>query len=340
MIVANLYFIKNTNGLFYYSVDYLRSQRDITRKILVRPDMQSAAERFFPGALIETCHNFFAMMRHSFVAARIGDLVYTPTPHPLPMLNLQWVVVHDSYPFLSGIGRVKLFLLRMSLATSQCRIAYINETETRDFVEGFNIPEQRLIFAPNIIDNRATDVERAGYTGGTLRVGLVGTDSAKKCYSELLESVAAAGLLSDVEFIIFGHLTPYFNKICQHYPNARITLKNSDAHSLNDFLMDVDLVVSVANLEGFGRPIASALIERVPCFLLRKPVFLEFFPTATFFETIASLVAALSDVLEHGLPKQGSYTPPLRVEAGGRSASKMLRAYGLKSTFAPKAAKT
>lgn len=340
MIVANLYFIKNTNGLFYYGADYIGKQRDIIRKILVRPDMQSAAERFFPGALIEICHNFFIMMRHSLTAARMGDLVYTPTPHPLPLLNRQWIVVHDSYPFLSGAGRVKLFLLRLSLATSQCRIAYINETETRDFVKALNFSEERLIFAPNIIDNRATGVERVGYTGGALRVGLVGTDSAKKCYSELLESVTDAGILPDVEFIIFGHPTPYFNNIRQRHPTARIVLQNSDTHSLNDFLMDVDLVVSVANLEGFGRPIAAALVERVPCFLLRKPVFLEFFPAATFFESIPFLVAALSDVLEHGLPKQHPYTLPPRVDLGGQSASKMLRADGLKSSLSPKESNT
>jgi hypothetical protein len=340
MIVANLFFVKNTNGLFYYSIDYLENQKDIVRKILVRPEMQLAAERLFPEFSIQTCSNFFSLLLHAFIAARKGDLIYTPTPHPLPVINHQWIVIHDRYPFLSGIGRLKLLLLRMSLATSHCKIAYINESETREFVQTLNFPQQRLIFAPNIVNDKVAEFPRYGYSGGSLRVGLVGTDSAKKCYSELLESVTSAGLLSDIEFVVFGHPSAYFITVCRHHPSARITLQNSDVHSLKDFLADVDLVVSVAKLEGFGRPIASALVEQVPCFLLRRPVFLEFFPTATFFETITSLVAALGDVLKNGIPKQPPYTPPLCLIAGARSARMQLRADGLKSTSPLKAANT
>lgn len=325
MIVANLYFIKNTNGLFYYGADYLREQVDLTREILVRPSLAEAARTMFPGVPIVTCENARALWQRAKQASKRGDVLYTPTSHPLPLIDRQWVVVHDAYPFLAGKGRLKRMLLRLSLAMSRCRVAYINESETLGFVRRLGVVPSRLIFAPNKVTGSDRSPRPARPSILPLKVGLVGTDSPKKRYDELLQAVTAAGLQTSIELRFYGHRTPYFEGVCQRHPEAQVTLQESDRCSLDDFLASIDTLVSVADLEGFGRPIAAALTAGVPCFLLRKPVFLEFFATARFFDDTGSLVTALAQALCCGFPEQPPYTPPLRLREGYRAASGTLR---------------
>ncbi|MBC7431941.1 MAG: glycosyltransferase [Rubritepida sp.] len=328
MIVGNLYFIKNTNGLFYYGADYLRDQTDLIREILVRPALAEAARAMFPGVSIVTCENAHALWHHAKQASHRGDVLYTPTPHPLPLIDRQWVVVHDAYPFLASKGRLKRMLLRLSLAMSRCRVAFINESETLGFVHALGVMPARLIFAPNKVADSDRPPRPASPPALPLKVGLVGTDSSKKRYDELLQAVTAAGLQSSIELCFYGHRTPYFEGVCQRHQEACVTLQESDRCSLDDFLTSIHALVSVADLEGFGRPIAAALTAGVPCLLRRKPVFQEFFSTARFFDDTGSLVAALAEALRSGFPEQPPYSPPTRVREGFRSASATLRSDG------------
>lgn len=325
MIVANLYFIKNTNGLFYYGADYLRDQTDLMREIIVRPSLVEAARLMFPSVPIVICENTRALWQRAKQASKRGDVLYTPTPHPLPFIDRQWIVVHDAYPFLGGKGRIKRMLLQFSLALSRCRLAFINESETLSFVGSLGVSPSRLIFAPNKVTKSNLPPRPVRIPILPLKVGLVGTDSSKKHYDELLLALDAAGLLASIELCFYGHLTPYFEGVCKRHQAARITLRESDRCSLNEFLDDISVLVSVADLEGFGRPIATALTTGVPCFLLNKPVFMEFFSTARFFDDTGSLVAALAQALCSGFPEQPPYTPPTRVLEGYNAASRTLR---------------
>lgn len=329
MIVGNLYFIKNTNGLFYYGADYLKELTDQVREILVRPSLISAAESMFPKASIVVCENIYALWRHARQSERRGDVLYTPSSHPLPLIDRQWIVVHDAYPFLASTGKIKRLLLRLSLATSRCRVAYINESETFFFTQSLGVTSSRLIFAPNKVSETKHPTRPIYKPTAQLAVGLVGTDSAKKRYDELLKAITMAGLLPSISFRFYGHRTAYFEGIRQRHPKADIKLEESDLQPLRDFLTNIDVLVSVAELEGFGRPIAAALIEGVPCFLLKRPVFLEFFTTAHFFNDTNSLVAAIGEVLGAGLPAQPPYTPPPRVRNAYLNACENLRSDAL-----------
>ena len=325
MIVGNLYFIKNSNGLFYYGADYLCDQANLTREILVRPSLAEVASLMFPDVPIVICKNVRALWQRAILAKKRGDVLYTPTAHPLPMIDRQWVVLHDAYPFIGGKGRLKRILLKLSLSMSHGRVAFINETETLDFVHRLGLVSSRLIFAPNKITEADRSPRPARIPILPLNVGLVGTDSSKKRYDELLDAMSSAGLMSSIELHFYGHRTAYFEGVCRRHPGSRVMLKESDRCSLDHFLDKIDVLVSVAELEGFGRPIAEALTTGVPCFLLKKAVFLEFFPSARFFENTVSLVNALAQALQSGFPEQKRYIPPPRVMNGYNTASGTLR---------------
>lgn len=329
MIVGNLYFIKNTNGLFYYGVDYIQDQRELVREILVRPALENAARAMFPGIPVVVCCNVRKLWTRAWAARGRGDVLYTPTSHPLPFINQQWIVVHDAYPFLAEQGRIKRHLLCLSLALSRCRVAYINESETLPFVKQLGVPSARLLFAPNKVKGDLATRRPAREIWGPLKVGLVGTDSPKKRYDELLAAVSAAGLQQAICFHVYGHRTPYFQQVSSHFPDSRLELYESDRQSLQDFLDGIDLLVSVADLEGFGRPIAAALMAGIPCYLLKKPVFQEFFTTAHFFDDTGKLVKGLADAIANGLPEETPYAPPLRVREGYRDSSNQLRSAAL-----------
>jgi hypothetical protein len=77
----------------------------------------------------------------------------------------------------------------------------------------------------------------------------------------------------------------------ERFPEINVHLEPSDQKSIFSFLGQIDVLISVAEYEGFGRPIACALKAGVPCYLLESPVFLEFFSGgAHFFKDIHSML--------------------------------------------------
>ena len=96
---------------------------------------------------------------------------------------------------------------------------------------------------------------------------------------------------SMVVFWVYGHSNIYIKYLQQLFPNLQINIFNSDNFVLSEFLASIDVVVSVAQNEGFGRPIASALESGVPCYLIDSIVFREFFEGgANFALDVPSLV--------------------------------------------------
>jgi hypothetical protein len=299
--------------------------------IIVKPTLWSAARSAFPDHEILACMSG-RMMFEVIKGASRGDVVYTPTSHPMPGVSKQWVVVHDSYPFTIGCrGKMKRWLLRWSLAMSRCRVAYINESEALPFIAALGIGAERRLFAPNKFPLRLEPFARlVRMSGERLIVGLVGTDSPKKNYERLFDEVMKSGFSELLCFRVYGHNSSYLAKVHSLYPLIDLRLIGSDNNSLTDFFSRIHLLVSVSGQEGFGRPIAGALLAGLPCLLLACPVFKEFFePGARFFADeklmVQTLIACAKDDIS--LPSL-SYNPPAGVIQAYADAVAELEALG------------
>ena len=209
------------------------------------------------------------------------------------------LVLHDTYPFKGGIGRVKERLFVVSALTSRCLLAYINTADGLAFYRQHGFDPNRLVFAPNRFPGVVAEHHSKRPAGEPrLIIGLVGTDSPKKNYPALLSAIQRLGKSQDVVFEVYGHATDYFRTLLNGFPDLVIRLVESDRVSISDFLAGVDVLVSVATNEGFGRPIAGALQSGVPCYLIDNPVFREFFDGAAYFSlNVDTLVTKLFEAL-------------------------------------------
>jgi glycosyltransferase involved in cell wall biosynthesis len=328
MITANFFHIKSTNGLFFYGLDYLRENIDLVRVVLIRPELEQRMRSAFPGLTVIACSGARFMLE-AFRAHRRGDLLFTPTSHPLPGIDRQWIVLHDAYPFEHGPrSSVKRRLLQWSLALSRCRVGHINRSDAQPFVAGLGVPPERQIFAPNRFPEPSGRINSQPPRDGQTIVGLLGTDSAKKNYDRLFTSVRRAGLVARLGFRVYGHDTAYFRRVCALYPELRIELARSDDESLDDFMRRVHVLASASEQEGFGRPIAVALLAGLPVELLDRPVFREFFSGGARFH-------ADTDALAEALPRDASdirplsYVAPADVVAAYAAANDEIRRLGV-----------
>ncbi|MCB8747112.1 hypothetical protein LHU53_09350 [Rhodoferax sp. U2-2l] len=327
MIVANFYHLKNTNGLFYYGVDYLIDSQKNIRKVLVRSSLRTAVEQLFPAVEVVVC-NPWRLALEVVQAALQDDFVYAPSSHPMPFLSKQMVVVHDVFPFLGRLGRLKRFLLRMSLFTSQCKVGYINKCDAQPFIQSLGVTASRQIFAPNkfpvahrsIPENRLDQMSR-------ITVGLMGTDSIKKNYPTLFAATLATNNNGSIDFLLYGHHTQYYHDLVHQFPDINERLVESDHCSLDTFFSQIDLIASVADHEGFGRPIAAALSAGVPCLLIERPVFREFFEgAAQFFPDVNTLIKKMVEIQTAGKVEAVTYTPPVSMVTAYRETVVYLQA--------------
>jgi hypothetical protein len=331
MIIANFFYIQNTNGLFYYGAEYIRANRTLVRKVLVKPSMFTATSRVFPELEILPCTSI-KMFLQVIIGTSKGDIIFTPTPHPLPGISNQWVTLHDIYPFEGGGGKlIKRWLFFLSLATSKCSVGYINESEALPFLLSGGISKRRLVFSPNKFPT-SFELERKNHSKGISRlvIALVGTDSTKKNYHILFDEILKAGAERRLKFLIYGHYNDYIKSIFKAYPTMDVSLILSDDIEILDFLNDADVLLSVAKGEGFGRPVAVALLSGIPCYLINSPVFCEFYSGAAFiFNDVQSLVQKLLQVSAENAFPFVAYSPPPRAVLAHGSAIKTLQTRGI-----------
>ena len=109
-------------------------------------------------------------------------------------------------------------------------------------------------------------------------IGFFGTDSHKKNYFSFFSFLNNYQL--SLEFHIYGTNNAYFSYISSSFPNLNIKLIDSNEVSISDFLTNVSCVVSVATNEGFARPIALSITVGLPIYLIRDPVFEEFYSSS------------------------------------------------------------
>jgi hypothetical protein len=313
-VLVNMWHIKTTNGLFYYAIDYIREIEQCV-EILVRKNLYESTRAALPH------HNIKVLtpsgIIRCFIKAKIGaQWVFTPTSHPIPFHKHQIVTLHDDFPFIGRFGRIKLFLFRIALFTSKCYVAHINFTTALAPILNKSISPDRLLYFPNKLPDKLTIngiisaraqlcTELNLQVKNKIQVALFGTDSRKKRYEDLFENVVISDSTDRITFLIYGHQTDYYAELKARFELLDIRLIESSATNLDDFLKFIDAVVSVAEHEGFGRPIALALSADIPCFLLHTPVFQEFF--GRYLNLHVSIPQLVSDLLSFSFPRKMNY---------------------------------
>ncbi|HEG4446348.1 TPA: hypothetical protein SD616_001595 [Aeromonas hydrophila] len=296
-MIVNYLFLKNKNGMYYYSEDYiLESKIDKVKRI--NSDLSCAS-------IIDKFKYIIMLYYHALF---YNAYIYTPTIHPLPFLSKQLVICHDSYPFKGFKGRIKRFLLKLSLYTSNCSVGFINHSDSKKFVDSLGVSGARTVFLPNLIKcKELIEVPRRSKNKDVLHVALVGTDSDKKRYEVLFNALLSkhSAQVSKLNFYLYGGESNYCKRILGKYSDSiKITWVNPGVIGLDDFISEMDVLVSVAKNEGFGRPIAFALQRGLLTLLIDDPVFKEFFSgSAHFFESESQLINSIQSIFEKHVPE-------------------------------------
>lgn len=296
-MLTNLLPLKATNGMFYFAKDYIR-QLKRPHHVFVAQKLSGAQEGWHSSEVELKSAIWLTILKIWFNGFFGKVAIFTPTPHPLPFISRQLVVVHDSFPFKGWKGSIKKWLFKLSLMTSKCKVAYINHSDSKRFVESCLSDKRRHVYLPNHYPGVSSSrVKRQRLDSDYLKVALVGTDSSKKNYGLLFDAIRRLGMRDMVRFFVYGHNTAYFEKVKSEFSDMEIELTMSDAVDLHSFFEKVDCLVSVAKNEGFGRPIAYALSLGIPCFLIEDEVFREFYNgMAVFSSTVEELIGK---ILEH-----------------------------------------
>ncbi|VVE47686.1 hypothetical protein PMO31116_04455 [Pandoraea morbifera] len=323
MLVLNFYNLNKTNGMYYYGLDYAEPCADRVGRILVRPQLVSAARAAFPNVDVRSC-GALGMAWEVVKAGLRGDFVFTPTPHPIPFVRNQLVIFHDIYPFVGRLGNLKRNLFTIGTRTSGCLAGYTNLT-AKPFLDSVGIAPSKQVFAPSRFPAERPRLSAPEVPDGGVIVGLMGTDSDKKNYAALFSSIQRLGIQRRIIFHVFGHDTEYYRSLQTAFPDIEMILMPSDKTSMDQFVGGVSVVVSATDGEGFGRPIAHALACGVPCLLLDCAVFREFFDgMADFAPDVDGIAKRLGNEAFAREPAR-PFAPPARVVDGIESTVALLK---------------
>lgn len=292
-MLINLAFIKAANGLFYFALDYIAALKDVTSTILVRsPELAETLRARFPEAPVRVAGPLQAA-KAVRAAARRGEMIFTPSSHPIPGVDRQLVVLHDSYPFDGAKGAAKAALFFLVMRTSRAVAGHINVCDARTFLLKGGLDVARLRATPNhLAPPESEPLQGPLILTERPVIGLFGTDSPKKNYGLLFAAVESHPACSQVAFRLYGQPNAYISGIMSAFPKLDIALTNSRDVELEAFIRSVDIVASAATREGFSRPLALALSLGVPCWIVDAPVYREFYGQAASFHADVSVLGA------------------------------------------------
>lgn len=293
-MIINLAFLNATNGMFWYSVDKIRSIGQKEYVILASPKISSVLKAQFPDKKIRETGKLHAsiIIVYNYIINNKKNKIITFTSHPFPFLKKQTIAFYDDFPFIGRLGIFKKFLFKLAVKTSNCRIGIINRSRSLPFLYECGVLPSRIFFdsAFPSVDNCNLKPRRA-YPASPLQIGLVGTDSLKKDYDTLFAKIIKLGYATEVSLCVFGTVNEYYQNLCDKYPELKIRIIDSDRFGISDFFDDIDYLVSVSLTEGYGRPMGLAAALGIPLFLIKSDVFIEFFDgSASFFDNIEELL--------------------------------------------------
>lgn len=326
MVIVNFWHLKNTNGMYWYALDYVRELKNVDG-IFARKGALVRLEQDLPSITVHRLTSLQYLFAYLQLLFSSRYFLYTPTPHPLPFLRKQMVVFHDPYPFLKGLGHIKRWLFFMAGFSAGCTVGVINRSVAERFVSPLR-KRCNIVFAPNRIAEPLSLSPKKSSENKPLIVGLLGADSPKKRYEVLFEALRLVEG-SNIRFKVYGHSTPYWTSVRRAYPDVPAELLPSDQVGLKDFFEQVDCLVSVSKGEGFSRLIALAVVSGMPVFLIDDPVYREFYSgVSVLFESEFSLLEQLNGSKGGGhLNGEGFAEVLMRCESGWRKACGYLNAF-------------
>ena len=304
-IFINLYFIRESNGLFYFAKDLFDQEKFkdkeviiISRKKITNGDMY---KNFISAKHTFLKLNIFGFLYQYFKLILFQNKVITPTFHPLPFLSDQLVIIHDDYPYLGGLGKIKLYVLKLFLKLSRTTIGVINKNKLIPFLLRSGLVKKigEILFLPNYIrlhdsKHKKLRSKKPLHPSLPLRIGLAGTDSSKKNYENFFSSLPTE--YKFYKFLIYGNDNDYFRKIKKMFSNISIQLIDSDKNTPFNFIDKIDLLCQVNDMEGFGRINGYALLSGLPVFMLESDVNNEFFVnSANIFPTLDKLIYGITN---------------------------------------------
>ena len=308
--------------MFWYAVDKIKSALDDDADVLIlcSPALLEATVREIPAATVRESTKLGSALfavKNSILARGRNKLV-TFTPHPLPFIPNQTVAFYDEYPFAGWIGAIKRILFTIGALTSRCRVGIINRSLAIPFLRKCGIPTKRIFFdgaLPHIDTSKVP--RRSAHPGSPPRIGLVGTDSRKKNYPLIFSKLRELGLDNAVSFMVYGKENDYTKELERDFPSIKFQIIDSDYRDILSFFSSVDYLISASTAEGYGRPMGLAARLRVPMFLLKSPVFMEFFSNhAVFFNNIRDMLI----YIVNEKPSSLSDAPSLSEDCPSRSA--------------------
>lgn len=316
-MLINLAFIKTSNGLFYYALSYIEELGDMISEIIVRSrELKLIIQDKFPDMKVRVVDSF-SLIKILLAARRNRELVFTPSSHPFPFLDNQLVVVHDSFPFDGLVGSIKRKLFFLSLSTSSAYVGYVNRSDARVFILDGGISDDRTRSMPNSF--RTNDIKISNSRREIVHpviIGLVGTDSHKKNYGKLFSEFILRGSCQQVKFRILGHMNEYVRDVLKEFQEIDINFTDVRHVELDDFLNEVDIVVSVSTREGFNRPLARALSLGIPSWVVDAPIYREFYDGAvTVFNDVSTLCDALMALKPGEVIPRPSFSLPIEVSS-------------------------
>ncbi len=292
-MIINLSFLNSTNGMFWYAVDKIKTIDHSKFTILCSKNVYAKLRQQIPEAKIKTFSklNSILYIIYIFIISNGPFKLVTFTSHPIPFLSNQTIAFYDIYPFVGKLGLVKKVLFKIATKTSKCRVGIINRSLSVPFLTKCGVSSAKIFFDSAFPTVKMSEAQgRATKPHAPLKVGLVGTDSTKKNYDELFNTIINLGYQKDIEFIIFGTDNDYYRRLCKDYTDINIRLISSDNVEILEYFENIDYLVSAARDEGYGRPMGLAAAVGVPMLLLKSDVFMEFFgDIATFFDDVADI---------------------------------------------------
>lgn len=301
MIFANFWFLKRSNGMAFYGIDYVNQLLELGINITVIKKNNVSIQIAQHPLLTVLEVGFFSFLLLYFKIIFCRASVYCPTMHALPFVRHQVFTIHDAYPLIknhpkSNFNRI---LFRLMLKYKNTTIATINNSIHKQLPQ-FDLSQN--LYAPNLVETHNLKVhKKKDLSINKIRVGLIGTDSEKKNYENLFGIYSSYDTTRYFSFHIYGNDTPYIDKIKRTFPELRIELVKNDASDIDTFFKHVDIILSVARNEGFCRPIAHAICSGMTCILIDDDVFKEFYSDLAIFGSdeaeVVELLCNLSNAL-------------------------------------------